>query len=130
MPTHRLLPQSLSTAVLDDYGMASDAQQAGTPKALLRWCTGGQDQHELCVAHANPWKYRVEQHVSRDIYIADANSWALSYGRDFRALHQFCHDHDCKRTRVKHVKNNNGSGRGGHSTLQVRCLQFFLLPPP
>ena len=33
----------------------------------------------------------------------DAHQFALSYGRDFRALHQFNHDHDCTTTCIKYV---------------------------
>ena len=33
----------------------------------------------------------------------DASQYALSYARDFRALHQFNHDHDCTTTCIKYV---------------------------
>ena len=30
--------------------------------------------------------------------VLDADQWGLSFCRDFRALHQFNHDHDCTGT--------------------------------
>ena len=50
------------------------------------------------------WNDGVEQQVRRKDYVSDAAAYALSYGRDFRALHQLSHDHDCRSTCVKYVK--------------------------
>ena len=35
--------------------------------------------------------------------LRDANQYALSYARHFRALHQLNHDHDCTTTCIKYV---------------------------
>ena len=45
----------------------------------------------------------VAQPASREDIIKDANQFALNYSRDFRALHQFNHDHDCTTTCIKYV---------------------------
>ena len=45
----------------------------------------------------------VEQPASREDIIQDAGQYGLSYARDFRALHQFNHDHDCTSTCIKYV---------------------------
>ena len=44
----------------------------------------------------------VEQPASREDIILDAGEYGLSYARDFRALHQFNHDHDCTTTCIKY----------------------------
>ena len=36
--------------------------------------------------------------------LSDAGQWAQNFCRDFRALHQFNHDHDCTSTCIKYVK--------------------------
>ena len=41
--------------------------------------------------------------ASTDDITQDAGRFALSYCRDFRALHQFNHDHDCTATCIKYV---------------------------
>ena len=131
MPTYRLPQQSLDITMLDEFGMAIYEQRADTSQALRRWCAGDKDQHVLCVAHANPRNDRVEKHVRREVYVADANSGALSYGRDFRALRQLCRDHDCRSTCVKYVTNTitaaaeEPTKRGD----AVACL-FFPIPHP
>ena len=55
-------------------------------------------------AQAMQWNDGVEQQVRREDYVADATAYAVSYCRDFRALHQLSHDHDCRSTCVKYVK--------------------------
>ena len=45
----------------------------------------------------------VPQPASREDIVQDAGRFALSYARDFRALHQFNHDHDCTSTCIKYV---------------------------
>ena len=45
----------------------------------------------------------VAQPASCEDIVQDAGLFALSYGRDFRALHQFNHDHDCTTTCIKYV---------------------------
>ena len=44
-----------------------------------------------------------EQTARRPDLVDDANKWELSFCRDFRALHQFNHDHDCTETCIKCV---------------------------
>ena len=45
----------------------------------------------------------VAQPASPEDIMQDASQYALSFARDFRALHQFNHDHDCTTTCIKYV---------------------------
>ena len=36
--------------------------------------------------------------------VEDANKWGRSFCRDFRALHQLNHNHDCTSTCIKYIK--------------------------
>ena len=120
MPTYRLPQKTFDITSLDEVGMASDDQRAEALAVPLHWCTGDEGDHVVGVAHAKLWEDRAEQPalenvggsdgaeqpVSVDDYVADANAFALSYCRDFRALHQLNHDHDCTSTCVKYVPKN------------------------
>ena len=123
MPSYRLQQRTFNITSLDEVGMASDDQRAEALAVPLRWCTGDEGEHVVSVAHAKLWKDKAEQPVLENVggsdgaeqpvsvedYVADANAFALSYCRDFRALHQLNHDHDCKDTCVTYVKNNANS---------------------
>ena len=56
----------------------------------------------------------------------DASTFALSFCRDFRALHQLNHDHDCTSTCIKYVKRGK---EAAEKSLQkgwsVACRFFF-----
>ena len=57
---------------------------------------------------------------------ADANAWALSFCRDFRALHQLNHDHDCTHTCIKYVKKGKESAEKAlKKGWTVACRFFF-----
>ena len=59
--------------------------------------------------------------------VDDANKWACSFCRDFRALHQLNHNHDCTSTCVKHTKQK--AKDIAHDALRlgkvVACRFFF-----
>ena len=57
---------------------------------------------------------------------ADARAWSLSYCRDFRALHQLNHDHDCTSTCIKYVKKTKESAEKAlKKGWTVACRFFF-----
>ena len=84
--------------------MASNDERAEAVEIPPRWYTGEKRDYVVGVAQAMQWNDGVEQQVRREDYVADATAYALSYCRDFRALHQLSHDHDCRSTCVKYVK--------------------------
>ena len=65
--------------------------------------------------------------VSRDELVRDADQWALSFCRDFRALHQFNHDHDCQSTCIKYVakKGLDAAKKALKTGKAVVCRFFF-----
>ena len=105
MPSYRL-PQNLGARkILDDVGMhCTDADVA--PVALPpHWVMDEDADHaqtpSICPTPAG--LDSVPQPASREDIVQDAGRFALSYSRDFRALHQFNHDHDCTSTCIKYV---------------------------
>ena len=58
----------------------------------------------------------------------DASQFALSYVRDFRALHQFNHDHDCTFTCIKYVaqKCKDAAQEALRKGKVVACRFWFL----
>jgi hypothetical protein len=104
MPSYRL-PQNLGARkVLDEVGMhCTDGDTA--PKAFPPcWVTDDAEHVQRpsrCQTTAADSS--VEQPASCEDIIQDADQFALSYARDFRALHQFNHDHDCTFTCIKYV---------------------------
>ncbi len=105
MPTYRL-PQNLGARkVLDEVGMHC-ADGAVTPGAFPpHWVIEEEAAHvrtpSVCSNVAGSGS--VAQPASREDIIQDAGQFALSSARDFRALHQFNHDHDCTTTCIKYV---------------------------
>ena len=89
--------------------MASDDRRADASTVSVRWCTSDGSDHVVGVAQPvlddGGGSERGEHIVSVGNYVADANDFAGSVCRDFRALHQLNHDHDCKDTCVKYVHN-------------------------
>ena len=55
----------------------------------------------------------------------DAKAWALSFCRDFRALHQFNHDHDCTSTCIKYVKKGKEAAEQALKKGWVVACRFF-----
>ena len=116
MPTYRLPQRMLNITTLDEVGMASDHQQVEASTTPMHWCTS--DEGDQVSGVALRCVGRAEQPVAETLiggdiaeqpacledYVADANAFAVSYCRDFRALHQLNHDHDCTNTCVKYVQ--------------------------
>jgi len=119
MPTYRL-PQSICNVIpLDDVGMTCDGQRVEVPASPLRWCTDEEGHHIAGLVRTSKYIDSAEQPVVPisgeaassagqpvivEDYIADARNFGLSFCRDFRALHQLNHDHDCTATCIKYVK--------------------------
>ena len=127
MPTYRLPQRTFNITSLDEVGMASEEQRAEAVEAPPRWCTGEEDDYVVGLARARSRNDGVEQHVTREDYVADANAFALSYCRDFRALHQLSHDHDCRSTCVKYVKKKAKAAaeEAVKRGMVVACRFFF-----
>ena len=119
MPTYRL-PQSVcSVTPLDEVGMTNEAQRVAVTTKAFSWYAqeesdriaglahppvgagGGQQPVELLPHEEHS---RAGQPVNFQDLVTDARSFALSFGRDFRALHQLNHDHDCTSTCIKYVQ--------------------------
>ena len=144
MPTYRLPQRTLNITPLYEFGMASEDQRAETVAVPLRWCTGDEGDHVVGVANAKLWKDRAEQSalgnvggsdgagqpVSVEDYVADAHAFALTFCRDFRALHQLNHDHDCTSTCVTYAqKKCKAAAEEALRRGCCRCLPVFLPHP-
>ena len=108
MPTYRL-PQSIGNLnPVDELGMCSTATRAAAA-APPAWSLDGEDEHVTGLLqptvgdHDATGGAGVAQPASLAQLMADASQWALSFTRDFRALHQLNHDHDCTSTCIKYV---------------------------
>lgn len=110
MPSYRL-PQILGERrTMDEYGMHCDAQVAPPKPGWPLWNFQPDDEgnETECVKSPSACSStaagdRVVQPASHLDVLEDADQFALSYCRDFRALHQFNHDHDCTATCIKYV---------------------------
>ena len=110
MPSYRL-PQILGERkTLDEYGMHCEAQAAisrpGWPLWNFQVAEDGDETERVknpSVSSSTAAGDRVVQPASHLNIVEDANQFALSYSRDFRALHQLNHDHDCTATCIKYV---------------------------
>jgi hypothetical protein len=80
---------------------ADEASRAGPPASFRDLVDGSAEQP---VALSADEASRAGQPASFQDLVADAKSFALSFGRDFRALHQLNHDHDCTSTCIKYVQ--------------------------
>jgi len=98
--------------------MTSDTQRVEVPTTALSWYADEESDHIAGLLHP-PDEYgsaqqpvgpppdeegRAGQPAGFQDLITDAKSFALSFGRDFRALHQLNHDHDCTSTCIKYVQ--------------------------
>ena len=105
MPSYRL-PQDLGVRrVLDEVGMY-EATGDTTPNAFPpHWAMDDDGKHVMgpSVCASVRGDGSVAQPASCADIIQDAGQFALSFARDFRALHQFNHDHDCTHTCIKYV---------------------------
>ena len=111
MPTYRL-PQRIGTILpLDELGMASGFCSAEQPASTLLSASAAQPVVEWIedddANHISKIALRTEA-ASVDLSVADlvddANKWGCSFCRDFRALHQLNHNHDCTSTCIKYIK--------------------------
>ena len=113
MPSYRL-PQILGERkTLDEYGMHCDAQAATSRPGWPSWNFQVDEEGAETERVKNPSACsstaaggRVVQPASHLEILEDAKQFALSYCRDFRALHQLNHDHDCTATCIKYVAKN------------------------
>ena len=121
--------------------MTSDVQRAGASAGLSPWCTGDEGDQAIGISHTSPCQDSAEQPVAehpvgsvnaeqplyRKDYVDDANAFAVSFCRDFRAL-QLNRDHDCTTTCVKYVKKGTqGGSRRSHSSRQQCRMPVLLL---
>ena len=108
MPGYRLPQNILKITMLDEVGMASADRRVEAWVESRRWCTSDNGDHVVGVAQLGCENagggHAGERNVSVEDYVDDASAFALSYCRDFRALHQLNHDHDCNDTCVKCMK--------------------------
>ena len=102
MPSYRLPHCVGDTISLDELGMVCDLDSA-TPKHFPDWHCDGDDAHVIGLHTSNHQSHMVASLASCEQLSQDANGFALNFGRDFRALHQFNHDHDCTSTCIKYV---------------------------
>jgi len=105
MPSYRL-PQKLGARkVLDERGMHC-VDEVATPGAFPPHWELQEEKEYVRVPSTCPTPAglgNVAQPASREDITQDAKQFALSFCRDFRALHQFNHDHDCTTTCIKYV---------------------------
>ena len=101
MPTYRL-PQRIGTIEpLDELGMVTPGASDRAEQPAVVWLEDEQRNHvsSVClVAGAVP------RQLSAKELTDDATRWASSFCRDFRALSQLNHNHDCTSTCIKYVK--------------------------
>ena len=116
MPTNRLPQRILNITTLGEVGMASDDQHVEASTTAMHRCTS--DEGDQVSGVALRCEGRAERPAAENLiggdsaeqiacledYVADANAFAVSYCRDFRAPHQLNHDHDCTITCVKYVQ--------------------------
>ena len=102
MPSYRLPHCVGDTISLDELGMVCDLDSA-TPKHFPDWHCDGDDAHVTGLHTSNHQSHMIASLASCEQLSQDANGFALNFGRDFRALHQFNHDHDCTSTCIKYV---------------------------
>ena len=128
MPTYRL-PQNLGARkVLDEVGMHCPDETAAADAFPPQWVVDEDAEHvqmpSTCSIAASVGI--VAQPASCADVIQDAHQFALSYVRDFRALHQFNHDHDCTTTCIKYVaKQCRDSAEEALRKGKVVACRFF-----
>ena len=99
-PTYRP-PQDLGNRrVLDEVGMHCADENSAVAAFPPHWVVDEDAEH---VQMPSTCSGSVAQPASCADVIQDAHQFALSYVRDFRALRQFNHDHDCTTTCIKYV---------------------------
>lgn len=138
MPSYRLPQYIANIRTLDEFGMiepststvdyhkpiwtmgSRDEPSANGPDGVAQPVAQSDEEYVTGLTATGP--DGVAQPVTRFQMLKDASQWALSYCRDFRALHQQNHDHDCTSTCIKYVqKQKSGSLRVTHPSVTVTC---------
>ena len=101
MPSYRLPQNPGARKVLDEVGMHCHDASAEAVSFPPAWNVDDKTDSVTGITKASGDS--VVQPASHDDLIEDAKLFALSFGRDFRALHQLNHDHDCTNTCIKYV---------------------------
>ena len=129
MPSYRL-PQSLGARkILDEVGMFCGSGAESSQVIPPHWDVDISDNHVKtpCVYPTEGRASIAATFASCDDIARDADQFALSFCRDFRALHQFNHDHDCTSTCIKYVAKQ--CKEAAQEALQkgkvVACRFFF-----
>ena len=124
MPSYRIPQHTCHIQPVDELGMAAPPADTSTAelKSLLTayWATDAEHLHVTSFQAANS-----EQPATYADFISDAMQWALSFCRDFRALHQFNHDHDCTSTCIKYVKKGKEAAEDALKKGWVVACRFF-----
>ena len=125
MPTYRLPQHICQIRTLDELGMARSTSAAAPTAELNNLLQPGWtvDQERLYVTGFEP--LGSEHPATYAELISDAMQWALSFCRDFRALHQFNHDHDCTSTCIKYVKKGKEAAEDALRKGWVVACRFF-----
>jgi hypothetical protein len=121
--------------------MTSDTQRVPVPTKASTWYADEQGDRIAGLAHppaddgsveqpAAPFpneESRAGQPANFQDLVTDAQHFALSFGRDFRALHQLNHDHDCTSTCIKYVqkKRKEAAEEALRRGRVVSCRFFF-----
>ena len=101
MPTYRLPQRIGSILPLDELGMASSSSTTSAEQPVVIWTTDEEANHvsNVCLVTGGS-----AEELSAEDLVNDAGRWGCSFCRDFRALSQLNHNHDCTSTCIKYVK--------------------------
>ena len=101
MPTYRLPQRIGSILPLDELGMASSSSTTSAEQPVVIWTTDEEANHvsNVCLVTGGS-----AEELSAEDLVNDAGRWGCSFCRDFRALSQLDHNHDCTSTCIKYVK--------------------------
>ena len=115
-PSYRLPFNENSFPSLDPYGMV-DSSAAQPPRSSTQlWQLEGNDNRVIKTS------------MPCEALFVDASKWSLSFVRDFRALHQFNHDHDCTSTCIKYIKKGiENAKQAVQQGKSVACRFFFFV---
>ena len=128
MPTYRCPQMVGARKILDEVGMHVNDGDNSTHAFPAHWVVAEDAEHvqtpSMCPIAADIGS--VGQPATDADIEQDANRFALSYARDFRALHQFNHDHDCTTTCIKYVaKQCRDAAQDALKKGKVVACRFF-----
>ena len=122
LPAYRLPSTVGSIEPLDPYGMVRRSAEQPVNSSAEQLLS------ELKWEMSDNGAEVVSSKLSYEQLLADAQKWSLSFVRDFRALHQFNHDHNCNSTCIKYIKkeieNAKQALQRGRS---VACRFYFFI---